>query len=1076
MKTGLLAAIIFLIPAVVMAEALETAFLPDGTEYLVDRFIVTTTIDTPPLEMGNVVAGTAFTGITSIDNLCAQYDIVKVEPFYDGPVKTVGLRDLVPRMFIFHVEPGADVQAAQSGFTNSANIETSDLYDIPKLFYDPNDPLRGSQWHLGRIQGYDAWDIIRGDTTRHAIISIVDTGVYWMHDDLAPNMWINEAEDLNGNGTLDEGDLNRVDDDGNGYIDDVIGWDNGANDNDPREESPTHGTHVAGCASEATDNGLQGAGIGFSARIMANKGANSSGQLTAVYPAMIWASENGAHIINCSWGSPYYSGGRQTLINGLWENGVVIVAAAGNENSSQSFYPAAYDNVLAVAATTSSDRKAGFSSYGNFVDVSAPGVGIYATWATDGFRSLQGTSMASPITAGACGLLKAAFPDWSNSDIVATIIATADDIDDLNPGYERMLGSGRINAYAALVSMTMPNIEIADQELTITDGDGDETLNPGESFDLVVDLQNSWADAENVSGILRSTDVFTVTDSIASFGNIGHNQTRDNSDSPFSVSVSSDVLLGFYPITLEVSADGYETILEVIVEVSLHQDGFPMEIAGQIESSPLIIDVDLDGDNELIFGANDDKVYVIESDGTIATGWPQSVTGDAISGPAVGDLAAVGAYQIVAVSKNGLVYAWNADGSSYPNFPVNLGGLYFSGVMLLDIDGDNDLEIVTGSFRDNNIYALHHDGSEVEGWPFSSGKWYGTPVSGDIDNDNLPEVICAGFDSLVSVINADGSMLEGFPVDVGAIVWTSSAVGDIDGDQLPEIVTVTAIGDVYLINHDGSIADGFPVALGSLLRSSPSLGDLDGDGYPEMVFGGNDRMLYVLKGDGTHLAGFPRETDNSITSSPVIGDISGDGQPDIIVGTNGGMLYGYASDGSLLDNFPIAGLTNGQIVATPALGDLDGDGDMEIVVGYKGIGYNLVVIDYKQDASTADLVWPFLGKDIWRSGNMSDVVTSADDEIVQPIEFGLKQNYPNPFNARTTIQFSLTSRGEVELSVFDLLGRNINVLSSGVLNAGVHSMVWDGTNKAGDVVASGIYFYRLSSPDGAETRRMILLK
>jgi thermitase len=147
-------------------------------------------------------------------------------------------------------------------------------------------------------------------------------------------------------------------------VDDVIGWDNGNNDNDPREDSPTHGTHVAGCASEVTDNGINGAGLGYSARVMANKGSNYSGQLTAVYQAMIWASDNGAHIVNCSWGSGYYSSNYQNIINGVWANGVLVVASAGNENSSQMRYPANYNHVLSVAATTQSDTKSSFSTYG----------------------------------------------------------------------------------------------------------------------------------------------------------------------------------------------------------------------------------------------------------------------------------------------------------------------------------------------------------------------------------------------------------------------------------------------------------------------------------------------------------------------------------------------------------------------------------------------------------------------------------------------------------------------------------------------------------------------------------------
>jgi len=1077
MKFGSLMAIFLMLPSMVFATALETAFLPDGAEYLVDRFIVTTTVGTPSLQTGNVVAGTAYTGVISIDNLCARYNIVKVEPFYDGPVKSVGLRDLVPRMYVFYVAPGSDILAAQNGFKHAADIETSDLYDIPHLCYDPNDPQRGSQWHLTKIEAYPAWDIIRGDTTRYAIVSIVDTGVYWMHADLAPNMWINVPEDINGNGTLDNGDLNGLDDDGNGYVDDVIGWDNGSNDNDPQEQTPTHGTHVAGCASEATDNGLQGAGIGFGVRIMANKGANNAGQLTAVYPAMIWAAENGAHIINCSWGSPSYNGGSQTLINGIWASGVVVVAAAGNEGNSQPFYPAAYNNVMAVAATNSGDYKASWSSYGDFVDVCAPGEGIYATWSTSGFISLSGTSMASPITAGTCGLLKAANPDWTNADIVETVIISADNIDDLNPNYAGMLGSGRINAYAALGSSSTPNIIPAGQTITLTEDDGDGVLNPGESFDLVLSLENLWADAFNVVGTLRSNENFIMTDSVASFGTIVRGGSADNSDDPYSVTVRSDASLDSLAITLSVQADDYQADREILIYVSLNQAGFPLEIPGQIESSPLIFDIDGDQEQELIFGANDDKVYIVESDGQSTAGWPKTVSGDVIAGPAVGDLAANGSYQVVAISKTGYLYVWNADGSYFAGFPISLNATFFSGVMLADLDGNEDLEIAVGSFGNNKIYVLNHDGSEFEGWPLTgAGKWYGSPASGDIDGDDLPEIIYAGFDSLLHAFNADAGYVSGFPVQLENAVWVSTAVGDVDGDDNLEIAALTSSGLFYLVNHDGSIVPGFPINYNSTLRSAPAMADIDGNGTLDIIFGANDSRLHVVRSNGTEAPGFPKVTDGSISASPVVGDITGDGRPDIIVGTSAGNLFGYQYDGSDIPYFPILGESEGQITGAAALGDLDGDGDMEVAVGIKALGKNLLVIDYKEQASAEDLLWPNFGNDIFRSCNASDAITSVDDNPSRPLIFGLAQNYPNPFNATTTIRFSLSAAGRVSLSIFDLLGRRINTLQSGLLKAGYHSVAWNGTNEAGDVVSSGIYFYRLESPDGSETRRMLLLK
>jgi hypothetical protein len=169
--------------------------------------------------------------------------------------------------------------------------------------------------------------------------------------------------------------------------------------------------------------------------------------------------------------------------------------------------------------------------------------------------------------------------------------------------------------------------------------------------------------------------------------------------------------------------------------------------------------------------------------------------------------------------------------------------------------------------------------------------------------------------------------------------------------------------------------------------------------------------------------------------------------------------------------------TGGQVTSTAAVGDLDADGDMEIVVGVKSTEQNLIVIDYKEAASPSDLQWRNFGYDIWRSHCSADVVTSTDDPVSSiPHKFGLSQNYPNPFNAQTTIEFSLGTPGEVDLSVYDLLGRKIVNLQSGLMPAGQHSLVWNGMNKSGTVVASGIYFYRLESPEGNRTMRMLLLK
>jgi uncharacterized repeat protein (TIGR01451 family) len=450
MKAIILWVILIFAPTILMAEDYTTSFLPNGTEYIADRLIVTIQPGVSMLNMEKTVSGITVTGIKSIDYLCERYDVTSIEPFYRAPVKNVNLKALLSRMYIFHVPTGTDIGAACQAFRASNDIDCADIYEVPHTAYWPNDPNLTSQWFLGKIQAYEAWELFRGDATRYGIVGIVDTGIYWAHPDLAPNMWINTAEDINSNGTLDNSDLNGIDDDGNGYVDDVIGWDMGQNDNNPNENSPIHGTFVAGCASEATDNSRQGAGVGFSARIMAVKGANAQNLLTAAYQGMLYAADNGAHVINCSWGSWNYSNTNQNIVNALWDEGIVIVAPAGNNGDSIRFYPAAYDNVLSVAATDSTDHKASFSGYGSWVDISAPGTRLYSTWAQNSMDILDGTSYASAIVSGAIALVKAAHPDMTNDDLVATIIARADNIDTLNPSYAGQLGSGRLNVYRSV--------------------------------------------------------------------------------------------------------------------------------------------------------------------------------------------------------------------------------------------------------------------------------------------------------------------------------------------------------------------------------------------------------------------------------------------------------------------------------------------------------------------------------------------------------------------------------------------------------------------------------------------------
>ena len=420
--------------------------LPDGTKYITDKFVVVTEDNLPPLIVNMNRHDMTFAGVESIDRLCKELGIERVESFYKGVLRKPNLARTLEKIYIFTLSNTAGFSTAITALNNSPDIKYAEPLTIPELHYEPNDPYLFQQWYFPHTQTLEAWDVVRGDTTRHSIIAIIDTGVDWVHDDLQPNIWVNDLEDINGDGVFDPGDNNYIDDDSNGYIDDVVGWDFGDNDNDPSEDALLHGSAVASVASEATDNDMLGAGIGFSARLMCVKGANSSGGFPIeVWQGVIYAADNGAQIINCSWGTTFYNQYEQDIINAVWAEDALVIASAG-ANGDTPMYPAAYDHVMAVTATDQDDHKPYFAGYGTWVDISAPGVNILVI-SGDDYEYHNGTSYSTAMVSGLAALVRAWYPDYSNDETENLIKDSAYPIDHLNPGYEGMLGAGRINAY-----------------------------------------------------------------------------------------------------------------------------------------------------------------------------------------------------------------------------------------------------------------------------------------------------------------------------------------------------------------------------------------------------------------------------------------------------------------------------------------------------------------------------------------------------------------------------------------------------------------------------------------------------
>ena len=454
--------------------------------------------------------------IPSLDDKVSRYKVDRLEKRYRyNPQK---LEDDLPnlsRLYWIEFPEKLSVTKVAREFSKDTNIEYAEPIPYIHLFEIPHDPMYGDLHHLPQIKADSAWDIHKGENgTEEVVIAIVDSGTEWDHEDLIDNIWQNMGEDADGDGktieylsgewVFDPDDENGVDDDGNGYTDDFIGWNFHNSDNDPNPIPGTykwtHGTLIAGYAGASTNNGVGVASIPWNLKIIPIQAGWEAIPYQA-YNAIIYAAENGADVISCSWGNyGFTSLAYQEAIdyaNGL---GSIIVSAAANDDVFRNYMPATSPGVISVAALNQYDEKASYSNFGSSVNISAPGGDdngeLLTTDVDNSYGSAMGTSCATPIVAGLLGLVKSYHPEWTREQVITQVFGTADDIDPINPGYENQLGSGCINAYRAL---TETDVSL-DQEialdycgLTFHDADDNDILEAGDTAVLNLKLRNyNW--------------------------------------------------------------------------------------------------------------------------------------------------------------------------------------------------------------------------------------------------------------------------------------------------------------------------------------------------------------------------------------------------------------------------------------------------------------------------------------------------------------------------------------------------------------------------------------------------------
>ena len=367
------------------------------------------------------------------------------------------------------------------------------LHEAQTLAYVPQDDSVARQWYLPYIQAYQAWDLTRGRSDIR--IGVIDTGLDYLHPEFEGQIAINSAEDRNGNGRFEpwpvsevrgglSGDFDGLDNDGNGYVDDVIGYDFvdqprspfGGDylnpDPDPRDDN-NHGTVVSGVIAARMDNGLGGAGLAPDCRVMALRafGADGAGEDDDIARAIIYATDQGVRILNFSFGDIYPSTLMHAAIQYAHSQGVVMVASAGNATGDELHYPSGYPEVISVSATAADlamEREFlwPLSSYGLTVDLAAPGSQIFTTTRLDtaangevtAYTVTQGTSLSAPMVSAAVGLLFAYRGYRQPGQVRGILSSSADDVSE--PGWDHFTGGGRLNVFRALQVVGNPEVQL----------------------------------------------------------------------------------------------------------------------------------------------------------------------------------------------------------------------------------------------------------------------------------------------------------------------------------------------------------------------------------------------------------------------------------------------------------------------------------------------------------------------------------------------------------------------------------------------------------------------------------------
>ena len=537
-------------------------------------------------------------------------------------------------------------------------------------------------------------------------------------------------------------------------------------------------------------------------------------------------------------------------------------------------------------------------------------------------------------------------------------------------------------------SLNNPNVMLDSYTYQETIGDGDLVVNPGETIDLFVTVENliPWNDATNIDMILSTQDEdLTILNDYITFSNLDAGESYINYSEPFSIEFSNDISFSNHQLQLNILSFGSngeysENEFYIDVDVSLNQNGFPYLLtltddngddynaATIVQSSPLITDINSDGYQEMFFGDDGGYFHGVDYLGNPLPGFPIQLEGTSSEiwgSPASADIDNDGELEFVITSKNKHCYIIDEYGNIELDYETDQ--FLMATPSLGNLDNDTDLEIIFfGYTSSGDVFAINHDGTNVENFPVEiNEKVLKGGAIYDIDNNGRDDIVVATEnDKSIFVIYDNGDFEN---------IFTSndkfkSAPSIIDNNGDITILAGDEGGILYAVSPSGEFK--FSIITGDNVRCAASF--ISNEYISGIFFGSEDGNLYGIDFNGNNLPNWPQNVaagisgNATINSSPIFADLDSDGLAEIITATEEGQLIAFKLDGTNYSNFPMQ--FDFGFISSPSITDIDNDNDLEIVVG---TNQNLSVIDFKEIASINNSDWITYRGNNKRSGSFT---------------------------------------------------------------------------------------------------------